>query len=316
MTERWALRHSGHTVFGVGITSLFVAVLLIATIPASASWIDTAERSIDRMSLAPGESTNITVEVEMVEPRELALTEAFDPAFADVSIVDADPKPTSVTVSDSRDEFTAHWDEYETVMIQYEVTVPEDADPGDSFNFTGLAEVPEEGHWLWGDERIEVVERASFSGSITDTNAPVEGGEPLNVTATIENTGDREGSQTVVLLIDDTERDAATVTLKPNESATVRFEWKTGTDDAGNYTATVASMNDTATVPVTVEPAESCIDEAVAGEDGFIALAEIQQALDWWANGEPVLGTGGETLSLSKIQELIDAWANDIEVEC
>jgi hypothetical protein len=60
----------------------------------------------------------------------------------------------------------------------------------------------------------------------------------------------------------------------------------------------------------------TCVDGAVAGSDGTISLTEIQEAINWWAEGVEVPDTGGETISLSKIQSLINVWAEGETVSC
>jgi hypothetical protein len=61
---------------------------------------------------------------------------------------------------------------------------------------------------------------------------------------------------------------------------------------------------------------ETCINHAVAGPDGEITLPELQSAINWWAEDEPVPDTGGQTLSLPRLQNLINAWAEDQPVSC
>lgn len=95
----------------------------------------------------------------------------------------------------------------------------------------------------------------TFAVSIDRTNSPVTAGEELTVTATVENTGAYSGSQSVSLRVGGREVDATETTLAPDESATVTLTWATGEGDAGNYTATVATDDDTAERDVVVEEA-------------------------------------------------------------
>jgi outer membrane protein assembly factor BamB len=71
---------------------------------------------------------------------------------------------------------------------------------------------------------------------------------------------------------------------------------------SGTASGTVAAFDiggsDTRTVP-----------RAIAGSDGQIQLQELQQAIQYWATGEPVPNTGGETLDVTTLQELIQLWA-------
>jgi hypothetical protein len=71
---------------------------------------------------------------------------------------------------------------------------------------------------------------------------------------------------------------------------------------------------DTATVTVSVPPV--CPEAAVSGSDDTISLAEIQAAIDWWADDTAIPGTDGRTIGLSELQELIDAWATNTPVSC
>lgn len=53
----------------------------------------------------------------------------------------------------------------------------------------------------------------------------------------------------------------------------------------------------------------------VAGEDGRVQFAELQRAARRYASGEPVPGSGGETVDLADLQELATAWAADEPVD-
>ncbi|WP_424017930.1 CARDB domain-containing protein [Halorientalis pallida] len=97
---------------------------------------------------------------------------------------------------------------------------------------------------------------ANFQVSGTDSNSPVTEGETLDVTATVQNTGEQQGTQTVTLDVAGAQRDSQTVQLAAGTSQDVTLSWTTQSGDAGDYTATVASANDTGTTSVTVnEPA-------------------------------------------------------------
>lgn len=60
----------------------------------------------------------------------------------------------------------------------------------------------------------------------------------------------------------------------------------------------------------------TCVQEAVSGADGKISLTETQKAINMWAEGAEVPGTGGETISLTEIQRIINAWAARATVSC
>ena len=88
--------------------------------------------------------------------------------------------------------------------------------------------------------------------SISGTNSPVVEGETLTVPATIKNTNNTPITQSVALNVGGEERDSTTVTLDPDESTTVDFEWATESGDVGDYTATVATTGGSATTSVSV----------------------------------------------------------------
>lgn len=63
-------------------------------------------------------------------------------------------------------------------------------------------------------------------------------------------------------------------------------------------------------VAVSLAPAETqTISGAIAGSDNRIQIQELQQAIQYWANGEAVPETGGARLDISTLQELIRIWA-------
>ena len=103
---------------------------------------------------------------------------------------------------------------------------------------------------------------ANFSVDIDATNAPVEAGEDLTVTATIENTGDLQATQTVSVAAEGLGTDSAWVTLSANASTTETFTFETEDGDAGEYTAVVTSADDSASQNVTVTPDEPAPDPA------------------------------------------------------
>jgi len=94
---------------------------------------------------------------------------------------------------------------------------------------------------------------ANFEVSIDGTNAPVEEGETLNITGTIENTGGQQDTQDITASASGLGSLTRTVTLDAGESRTETVSVPTNTGDSGTYTVTVESENDTATTTVEVE---------------------------------------------------------------
>ena len=100
-----------------------------------------------------------------------------------------------------------------------------------------------------------------FDVVIDQTPDAITAGENATVNATIENTGEADGSQDVGLYDDDTTLDAQHVELASNETTDVSLTWETSEDDAGTYDLAVETANDTATTQLEViEPAHFAVD--------------------------------------------------------
>ena len=110
------------------------------------------------------------------------------------------------------------------------------------------------------------------SGGTGSTSA----GEPVEITATVTNTGEQRGTAPVRLLIDGVERDAAELTLDADENRTVRLRWEPGADDAGEYTAIVESPTDSETTPVTVRGSPSFAVDAPEANAPVTAGEQLQ----------------------------------------
>jgi PKD repeat protein len=97
------------------------------------------------------------------------------------------------------------------------------------------------------------------------------------------------------------------------ESITTSFE--TAGEHAVSIRVTDRSGNaETATATVTAVANgtgdATSVEAAIAGADGRIQLPELQQAIRYWAMGEPVPGTDGRTLDVGRLQGLIRTWAD------
>ncbi|WP_435094464.1 COG1361 S-layer family protein [Halorubrum sp. N11] len=231
---------------------------------AGADQIITAERTIDQSELAPGESTTVSVEIELDGEGDPAIFERFDPNFEDVVLIAANPDPIDLLSGSTIDLF-ATWEATDTATLEYKVTVPEDAEIGDTFTISGNAStISGEGApkdrsvAIDGDSQIQIVE-PEFDVAITETNSPVEAGEDLDVTADIENTGSLEATQDVTFSFDGTAESTESVTLDGGDSESVTFTFDTTFILAGDYNVEVASDDDrdTETVTLTEAPDEA-----------------------------------------------------------
>lgn len=99
--------------------------------------------------------------------------------------------------------------------------------------------------------------QSSFPVTIDTVDDPIEEGETLTVRATVENDGETEESQDVVLRnFDGDAVDTQTVTLDVGESTQVELGWETVPGDAGTGSVTVETDTDIETRQATIEEGE------------------------------------------------------------
>jgi hypothetical protein len=92
--------------------------------------------------------------------------------------------------------------------------------------------------------RVYVFRRGTVSFEMSGLSVnpgSVEEGESVTISAEVTNTGTLSGSQTIMLKIDDKVEDEKTLTLNPDESATVSFE--APTTDEGTYSVDVNGLS-------------------------------------------------------------------------
>jgi len=122
---------------------------------------------------------------------------------------------------------------------------------------------------------------ANFEVTVDSTNSPVEEGETITVTGTVENTGDQSGTQTITATVSGVGSTAETVSLNDGDSRTETFSVPTGTGDAGTHTLMVESQDDTATEAVTVRgTSDSDCDIDDYRSDGRVDTEGLQQAIN------------------------------------
>lgn len=97
---------------------------------------------------------------------------------------------------------------------------------------------------------------SDFEVTIDGTNEPVQEGEILEVTATVENVGTAEDTQTIALTdsgFSDQVRDSTSLELDEGDAQTLTFQWETTDGDAGVGDVTVASDDDSDATEVRVQ---------------------------------------------------------------
>lgn len=224
-----------------------------------------AERALETTTAEPGETVTVTVTIDLPSSTVVDYVEEFDPAFGNVDNLsvradDTDVMPLFQDFAPEAAILALPESGPGTLTVSYDVTVPEDAEPGTVHGFDGAIQIDDNPFILTGDDELTVAEATTpsptFDVAIDEdgTDQSVTAGEELAVAAIVENTGDGAGTQSVTFDIDGTEQDSESLSLEPGESETVTFGYETTEDDPPSVEATVATDNDSATTTVSVEP--------------------------------------------------------------
>lgn len=102
----------------------------------------------------------------------------------------------------------------------------------------------------------EDLDPADFQVDIALSEDTIEEGETIDVSATVTNAGEEEGTQSIDLTINGDAVDSQDVTLAGGEDATVDFAGVGGDLTEGTYDVTVSSDDDEASATLTVEAEE------------------------------------------------------------
>jgi plastocyanin/glucose/arabinose dehydrogenase len=108
---------------------------------------------------------------------------------------------------------------------------------------------------MGGEIVVESAREAVFEVSDLDpTETTIDQGESIEISATIDNTGDDDGTQEISLVIDDETVDSQELTLDAGNDETVTFE-EIGTSDfeLGEYTFLVTTEDDVASGTLIIE---------------------------------------------------------------
>jgi len=185
-------------------------------------------------------------------------------------------------IMDEDKELTAHFEE----IAEYELTINIEGegttDPAEGTYIyeegteVSVEAIPDEGWYFleWTgdvtstDSMIEITmdndkeitahfeeyDPAYFEVEITDYDDEVEEGDTVTVEFTVENTGELEGTQTIVFSVNGDEEDTMEMTIGAGESEDGEFTWEA--EDEGDYELEVASDDTSDSVTVTVEEEE------------------------------------------------------------
>jgi len=119
------------------------------------------------------------------------------------------------------------------------------------------------------DITVNAAATANFAVTVTSVApSPATEGDAVDVTADIDNTGNAQGTQDITLDVAGTTEDTvAGVTLAAGNTATKTLTWQTSAGDAGSYSPTVSSNDDSDSQSVTVnQPASSSLTWETASD--------------------------------------------------
>ena len=220
------------------------AVTLTVEQPAT---FEVGEASLDETTITEGESVEVAADVENVGDR--------DGTFTAELVVDG-------AVVDTQD---VHVEAGSAETVSF---VESFADPGEyeievNDAHAGTLTVEEE-----PEADLEVTEADLESSTITE-------GEYVEVMATVENTGDSEGSMTVNLVVDGTVEESTEITVPANDATTVTFTYEPS--DPGEYEFGVNDVH-AGTLTVEEEPEASFEVSEATLSDGTIEAGESVDA--------------------------------------
>lgn len=153
----------------------------------------------------------------------------------------------------------------------------------------------------------EDVDPANFDVSIVGVDDPVTPGETVVVDATVTNTGEESDAQDIDFGVEGDVTDDTPVSLDPDGSSDLTFEWQTGEDDVGTYELAVLSDDDSDTASVTVgQPQFEVTVENLEyyEENGSIAVEATIENTGPVAGSQEISASGNGTVHDSQTLEL------------
>ncbi|WP_135305364.1 PKD domain-containing protein [Haloarcula amylovorans] len=149
---------------------------------------------------------------------------------------------------------------------------------------------------------------ASFDLSNLNVESPVTQGDTATVTATVENTGDEEATQTVAFDLDGSQADSQSVTLAGGASQQVSFDVDTTDLSTGDHTVAVATDDDSASGTMTIEaasdPAPGTVDVSLVPADQTATTGD-EVTYDVVVSGTDDVGAFDGTVTLSDTSSAI-----------
>ncbi|WP_076609809.1 right-handed parallel beta-helix repeat-containing protein [Natronorubrum thiooxidans] len=180
---------------------------------------------------------------------------------------------------------------------------------------------------------------AFFAVTIDDTNEPIAAGDTLEVSTTIANIGDAEGTQTIEFVAFDgtTVVDSTSLTLAADATETLVLSWSNAPDGTGDVTVRTEDDSDGRTVAIgaaTAVEITSCrvIDTAgnyvlssdLSGDDTCITITASDVSVDGGGHtiaasnatgndwGVHVTGVDGRVENVSVTNLVLEGWGNGV----
>jgi hypothetical protein len=202
--------------------------------------INETQRTVAETTVGPGESTTVEVVVktegQLQTDQLFEIHDQFSPAFGDVTLVNEDPGGNVGTSNNSADAFWSVTNE--TYTLTYEVTVPSDAQEGDTYDISGSVEV--------------------FNGGISQSlpSETITVGQSIPDETTIElQPSDKE--------------------VKPNGQTTYDVVVTGADDGVGSYSVNLTSSDTTVGEFTNIDLAKSpSTDNSVVTSDGSTAVID------------------------------------------
>jgi predicted secreted protein len=258
------MREIRRTRFGQSVAALVALALVLSVVGpigtvAAAPGVDVTQEA-NSTTVAPGETVEFTTTINVDE---------LDTAGAGLAVELPDGW-TLVSQTSEEATFKSEANEWLWFVpggisgdktVTYTVQAPDDAEDGETVTVTAEGVVTDDGETLTTavETQITVEEPepdpgpATFEVSDLDVPSPVTQGDGATVTATVENAGGEEATQTVAISVDGTQVDSTEVTLAGGANEQVEFDVDTSGLSVGSHTVEVATDDDSANADMTVE---------------------------------------------------------------
>jgi hypothetical protein len=215
----------------------------------------TATRAVNTTEPRPGATVRVTTTVTLDSERTVDLVDEFDPEFASTDLVSVRLDGTEISpdlqlVSPGDILVSVENVGPGTLEFVYDVTVPANAPAGQTHTLDGVLQVDDNNIIEMDNSTVAVTPpTAEFAVGIDSVDRSVVVGESLSLAATVTNTGDATGTQTVSFAVDGGREGSEELTVAPGANETVTFAYETVAADRPAVNLTVASENDRTRLP-------------------------------------------------------------------